>query len=144
MVLVKDLMTKNVVSIDLRKSISDAATLMREKKIGSLVVTDEIIPIGMVTERDFVRRAVANKLLSDTAISEIMSKPLVTIDPNASLEEAARLMLEKKIRRLLVMQDTKMAGIIVASDFIRQLSKDTLTEKILKAIARYPIITTDW
>lgn len=99
MVLVKDLMTKNVISIDLRKSVSDAAVLMREKKIGSLVVTDGETPIGIVTERDFVRRAMANKLSSDKAISKIMSKPLVTIDPDSSLEEAARLMLEKKIRR---------------------------------------------
>ncbi|UCH37076.1 MAG: CBS domain-containing protein [Candidatus Bathyarchaeota archaeon] len=136
-------MTKNVITIDLKKSISDAALLMKERTIGSLVVTDGETPVGIVTERDFVRRAVANKLQFDNSILEIMSKPLVTIDPNFSLEEAARLMLENKIRRLLVLEEGKIKGIIVASDFARQLSEETLSEKILKAIARYPIITTD-
>jgi CBS domain-containing protein len=144
MVQVKDLMTKNVITINLKKSISDAALLMKAKKIGSLVVIDGETPVGIVTERDFVRRAVANKLQFDESISEIISKPLVTIDPDSTLEEAARLMLEKKIRRLLVLEEEKIRGIIVASDFARQLRKETLSEKILRAIARYPVITTDW
>lgn len=144
MVQVKDVMTKDVITINLKKSISDAALLMKVRKIGSLVVTDDETSVGIVTERDFVRRAVANKVQFDESISEITSKPLVTIDPDSTLEEAARLMLEKKIRRLLVIEEEKIKGIIVASDFARQLSKETLSEKILKAIARYPVISTDW
>ena len=144
MVQVKDLMTKKVITIDSKKSISDAALVMKAKKIGSLVVTDNETPIGIVTERDFVRRAVAKKLQFDESISVIMSKPLVTIDSDSTLEEAARLMLDKRIRRLLVLDEEKISGIIVASDFARHLSKETLSEKILMAIARYPVITTDW
>jgi len=135
---VKDLMTKSVITIDIHKTVLDAAKLMSEKTIGSLVVTDSEVPIGIVTERDFVRKAVAEKLPLDTEISKIMSKPLMTIDPDSSLREAARLMLKNKIRRLPVVKENKLIGIIAASDFARQLSKKTITEEMLDALARYP------
>jgi len=135
---VKDLMTKEVITIDLHKTVVDAAALMNEKRKGCLVVTDGEVPIGIVTERDFVRRVVAKKLPLDTAISEIMSKPLIAIDPDSSIREAARLMIKDKIRRLPVTKENKLVGIIVISDFARQLSKKTITEEILEAMARYP------
>ena len=135
---VKKLMTKNVIKIDLQKTIFEAATLMKEKGVGCLVIIDDKIPVGIVTERDFVRRVVANNLPSDIGISKIMSKPLITIEPDSSLREAARLMLKKKIRKLPVVVEKKLVGIIVVSDFARQLSKKTITEEILEAMARYP------
>lgn len=135
---VKDLMTKGIITIDTHKTVLDAAMLMSEKMIGCLVVTDGEVPVGIVTERDFVRRVVAKNLSLDIKISEIMSKPLITIDPDSSLREAARLMLKNKIRRLPVAKENKLIGIIVASDFARQLSKKTITEEILDAMARYP------
>ena len=141
---VKDLMTKEVITIDLRKTVFDAAALMNEKSIGCLVVTDGEVPIGIVTERDFVRRVVAKKLPMDTEISEIMSKPLITIDPDSSIREAARLMLKDKIRRLPVTEENKLVGIIVISDFARQLSKKTITEEILEAMSRYPPVLSPY
>ena len=66
---------------------------------------DGVVPIGIVTERDFVRRVVAKKLPLDTKVSEIMSKSLITVDSDASLKDAARLMSENKIRRLPVKQN---------------------------------------
>ena len=140
---VKDLMTKNVITIDLRKTVLDAATLMNEKKRGCLVIMDGEEPVGIVTERDFVRRVIAKNRPLDTAISKIMSKPLTTIDPDSPLREAARLMLKNKVRRLPVVKEDKLVGIIVASDFARQLSKKTVTEQILNAMARYPISIYD-
>jgi len=141
---VKDLMTKEVITIDLGKTVFDAATLMNEKSIGCLVVTDGEVPIGIVTERDFVRRVVAKKLPIDTVISEIMSKPLITIDPDSSIREAARLMLTDKIRRLPVTKENKLVGILVISDFARQLSKKTITEEILEAMSRYPPVLSPY
>ena len=142
---VRDLMTKNVISIDVDKTILEAAVLMREKTKGCLVITDGESPVGIVTERDFVRRAVAQKLPLDVKISEIMSKPLTTIDSDSSIRNAARLMLKKKIRRLPVVKNEKLIGIIVVSDFAKQLSKKTITEEILNALARYPpIIPYEW
>jgi len=138
MSLVKDLMTRDVVTIDLHKTIFDAAKLMSEKKVGCLVIMDGEVPVRIVTERDFVRRVVAKKLPLDVKIQEIMSKSLITVDPDASIREAARLMLKNKIRRIPVVEENKLVGIIVVSDFARQLSKKTITEKILEAMARYP------
>jgi len=135
---VKDLMTKNPITIDLNNTVFDAAKLMSEKMIGCLVVMDGEVPIGIVTERDFVRKVVAKNLPLDVQISEIMSKPLISIDPDSSIREAARLMSKNKIRRLPVVKENKLVGIIVVSDFARQLSKKTITEKILEAMARYP------
>ncbi|MCJ7633611.1 CBS domain-containing protein [Candidatus Bathyarchaeota archaeon] len=91
-----------------------------------------------MTERDFVRRVIAKKLSLDAKISEIMSKPLITIDPDASIREAARVMINHKVRRLPVVKGSKLVGIIVAADFARQLSEKTITEEILEAMARYP------
>lgn len=141
---VKDLMTKEVITIDLRKTVFDAAALMSEKKKGCLVVTDGEVPIGIVTERDFVRRVVAKKLPLNTEISEIMSKPIITIDSDSSIREAARLMLNGKIRRLPVTKENKLVGIIVISDFARQLSKKTITEEILEAMSRYPPVLSPY
>ena len=136
---VKDLMTKDVVTVDLSKTVFDAAVLMSEKEIACLVVIDDKTLIGIVTERDFVRRVVSKKTPLDAKISEIMSKPLITVDPNSSIRDAARLMINNKIRRLPVVKESNLVGIIVASDFARQLSKKTITEEILEAMARYPI-----
>ena len=135
---VKDFMTKDIITIDMQKSVFDAAVLMNGKTVGCLVIMDGEEPIGIVTERDFVRRVIAKNLPLNTAVSEIMSKPLTTIGPNSPLREAARLMLKNKIRRLPVVKEAKLVGIIVASDFARQLSKKTITEQILDAMARYP------
>jgi len=134
---VKDIMTKDVVKIDVRKTIFDAAKLMTEKQKGCLVIMDDKRPIGMVTERDFVRRVAAKKLPLDTKIIHIMSESLVTITADASLKDAARLMVNNKIRRLPVVRGNKLEGILVVSDFARQLSKKTITEEILEAMARY-------
>jgi CBS domain-containing protein len=135
---VKDLMIKDVITIDLHKTILDAARLMDEKRIGCLVVMDEDVPVGIVTERDFVRRAVVNQLSSSVEVSKIMSQPIITIDPDTSIREAARVMIQNKIRRLLVMKESKLVGIITSADFARQLSKKSISEQILEAMARQP------
>lgn len=136
---VKDLMTKNGITIDLNKTVFDAAVLMSEKEIACLVIMDDKTPIGIVTERDFVRRVVSKKTPLDTKISEIMSKPIITVDPDSSLRDAARLMINSKIRRLPVVKENKLVGILVVSDFAQQLSKKTITEEIWEAMARYPL-----
>ena len=135
---VKDFMTKDIITRDIQKTVLAAAMLMSEKMIGCLVVADGKMPVGIVTERDFVRRVVARNLSPDMELSQIMSKPLITIDPDSSLRDAARLMLKNKIRRLPVIKENRLVGIVVASDFARQLSKKTIPEEILDVLARYP------
>jgi CBS domain-containing protein len=99
---------------------------------------DGEVPVGIVKERDIVRRVVAKKLPFDTKISEIMSNSLITVDPDASLKEAARLMSSNKIRRLPVLKQNRLVGIVVASDFVRNLGKKSVSEEILEAMGRYP------
>jgi CBS domain-containing protein len=139
MVTVKNLMTKKALTIDLQKTVLEAAQLMSQKEVGDLIVVDNEIPIGIVTERDFVRRVVAKERTLDTKVSNVMSRPLITISPEASLKEAARKMVKHRIRRLPVLKEHKLVGIIVVSDFARHLGKKTLTEGILEAIWRQPI-----
>ena len=138
---VKDLMTKNVVTIDSRRTVAEAAALMSEKNIGDLIVMDDSNPVGIVTERDFVRRVLAKQKPTDTLVSEVMTSPLKVIDPEAPIKEAARRMVRSGIRRLPVIKDNKLVGIVTAADFAKQLSKKTLTDDILEAIGRrhYPV-----
>jgi len=135
---VKDLMTKGALTIDKSKTIVEAAELMVQKGVGDVIVLDGETPRGIVTERDFVRRVIAKRKPLDTKISDIMTKPLITIGPEAPLSVAARRMVNNKIRRLPVMKHHKLIGIIVASDFAKHLSKKTLTETVLEAIWRSP------
>ena len=121
MTYVHQLMSKNVITID-DKSAYEAAKIMADKDIGTLIVVDERKPIGIVTERDLVKRVCAKDLkASDIKIRDIMSKPLVTVQPNAPIELAATLMAENKIRRLPVVKDEKLVGIITTVDIIKDL-----------------------
>lgn len=132
-------MTKDVITIDEQKTVFEAAELMSHERVGDLVVMDGKMPIGIVTERDFVRRVVATRRPLDTKVLEIMSKSLVTIAPDSPIKEAARKMAIKRIRRLPVLKEHELVGIITASDLARHLSKKTLAEGILEAIWRSPM-----
>ena len=138
---VKDLMTKNVVTIDAEKTVVEAAVLMSEKDIGDLVVMEGNTPVGIITERDIVRRVLAERKPVSTKVSKVMTTPLKVIDPDAPIKEAARRMVNRKIRRLPVIKDNKLVGILTAADFARHLSKKTLTDDILEAMGRrhYPV-----
>jgi CBS domain-containing protein len=135
---VKDFMTTIVVTIDAQKTVLEAAKLMHQQGVGDLVVVEGKMPKGIVTERDLVRRVMAQKKPLETKVSEIMSAPLITIDEDASLKDAARKMIKNKIRRLAVIKKNELVGIVATSDFARHLSKKTFTEEVLEAISRYP------
>ena len=134
-------MTKNVITIDADKTVIEAADLMSQNNVGDLVVMDKDTPVGIVTERDLVRRVLAERKSLNIKVSEVMTTPLRVIDPEAPLKEAARRMVNKGIRRLPVIKDNKLVGIITATDFARHLSKKTLTDGLLEAIGRshYPV-----
>jgi CBS domain-containing protein len=93
---------------------------------------------GIVTERDLVRRVMALKKPLDTRVCEIMSDPLITIEDDSSLRDAARKMVKYRIRRLPVMKKNLLVGIIATSDFARHISKKTFSEEIFAAMSRYP------
>jgi CBS domain-containing protein len=135
---VKDIMTKEVVTIDPDKTVFEAAERMSQTGLGCLVVVIKAFPVGIVTERDIVRRIVAKRASFETKVVEVMTKDLITIHPDASLREAARVMSNNKIRRLPVLKNNKLVGIVVSSDFVRNVGKKTTTEEILDALGRYP------
>lgn len=131
-------MTKEVTTIGSDKSVFEAAELMSEKGLGCVIVVIKASPVGIITERDIVRRIVAKRASLDVKVTEVMSKTLITVDPDTSLKDAARIMSTNKIRRLPVLKNNKLVGIVVASDFVRNVGKKTTTEEILDALGRYP------
>jgi CBS domain-containing protein len=135
---VKDIMTKDVVTIESSKTVFDAAELMAEKSLGCLIVVIKGFPVGIITERDIVRRIIAKRSSLEAKLSEVMTKTLITIEPETSLKEAARVMSANKIHRLPVIEKNKLVGIVAASDFVRNVGKKTTTEEILEALGRYP------
>ena len=136
---VKEIMTKSVITIGMSGTVREAAKLMNQQNVGDLVVIDGGMAKGIVTERDLVRRVIAQRKPLDTKINEVMSSPPITVQENCSLRDAARKMVKYKIRRLPVMQDGKLVGIIATSDFARQLSKKSFSEAVIAAMTRYPL-----
>jgi CBS domain-containing protein len=133
---VKDIMTKDVTTIEVNHSIFEAAELMSSKCIGCLIVVIQAFPVGIITERDIVRRIVAKRRSLDLRVVEIMTKKLITVDPDISLKDAARVMSTNKIRRMPVLKHNKLVGIVAASDFVRNIGKKTTIEEILNALGR--------
>lgn len=117
---VRHIMTKNIISVKDSASIVTAASVMVDNDIGSIVVTKSGNPVGIVTEKDIVKECCAKKLCGgDLKVEEVMSAPLITIDADASLGEAAMLMSDNRIRRLLVTEKGKIVGIITERDVLR-------------------------
>jgi len=116
--LVKDVMNKNVVVAKSDVTIREATKVMNKFHIGSLVVLKEEKIAGILTERN-VLTAVANGKDADaTAIEDIMTRKVVTIDPDETVEAAVDLMTQHKIKKLPVVEDNKLKGIITASDIV--------------------------
>ena len=137
--LVKDVMEENVQTIDLNANVKKGAAVMAKKGIGSLVVVQEGRAVGIVTERDLVSKIIADGLdPAKVLVRDIMSTPLITIQPDAKIAEAARLMNEYKIRRVVVTAaDGSLAGIVTASDLARVLAeRKEYSDTTLNAIAR--------
>jgi CBS domain-containing protein len=136
---VRDFMTTNVITIDVYRTVLEAAKLMHQQDVGDLVVMEGNEPKGIVTERDLVRRVMAQKKPLETKINEVMSSPLITIEEDSSIKEAARKMVKYKIRRLPVTKKAVLVGIIATSDFARHISKKSFSETMIAAMSRYPL-----
>ena len=143
MSLVKDIMTRYVITINANDCVLEATKLMESNHIGCLVVINDNKPVGILTERDFVRKVLAKKMPFETKLSEIMSTPIITIDCDASLKEASALMTDNKIRRLAVTKEDKLIGIVVAADFVRNHAKPTVSDILMKIIDRSSAYSSD-
>ncbi len=132
---VRDIMQKNVVTIEHDKSALDAAKLISEKDISFLVIVKEGKPIGVVTERDFVRKIDSeDKQSSKVSLSEIMSFKFRWVEPNTDIEDAVQKMVNNNIRRLIVLENEKLVGVITQTDLADFLRSKLLIEGTVKNI----------
>jgi len=117
---VMDIMSIPVRTAKETEKVSDAARKMDRYGVGGVIVVDRKgKPVGIITERDMVKRVVAKNLLpSRVKAASIMSKPLATISSNKDISEAAKTMSRLKIRRLAVMEGTKLVGVITSKDIV--------------------------
>lgn len=115
----KKIMSEPVVTVLPSETVLRCARLMKEKDIESLVVAWGEQGVGIITEKDIVRRVVAEGLAYDTKVLEVMSKPLITIHADSTPEEAMAKMREHSIKRLPVEEKGRIIGIVVQSDLIK-------------------------
>ena len=133
---VAQVMSSDVASIETRDTLQAAAAKMAEINVGSLPVLRDGRLAGIVTDRDIVVRAVARGAAPDTAIADVMSDGVVTLTPDMSVDQAARLMSDKQIRRLYVVDNDALVGVVSLGDLavdaeadeageaLREISKD--------------------
>ncbi len=117
---VEDVMVKEVITIDEESTIKEAAELMNKFEIGCLISIKKDKAMGIVTERDIMRRVVAEgKDPSRIKVRDIMTSPLVVAEPDMDLAEAVKLMFQMKIKKLPVVDDKKLVGLVSLTDIAR-------------------------
>ena len=132
---VRDIMQKNVITIESVKNAHDAAIILKEREISFLVVVKEGKPIGIVSERDIVRKIVADNNDAQTAqLETIMSKNFKWVEPNASIESAVQKMLNNNIRRLVVLENENLVGVITQTDLTEFLRSKILINATVENI----------
>jgi CBS domain-containing protein len=118
--LIKEVMTKNVMTIEYSAPVKKAAELMAENDIGCLIVTKEGKPTGIVTERDMLQRVLLQfRDPRITRIDDIMSTPLIASKPDTELHKALRLMNERRIKKLPIVEDGLLIGLLTLTDVVR-------------------------
>ena len=144
----ENVMTTEVAVMNKSASVKKAAEVMAQEDVSAIIVTVEGKAIGIVTERDILRRIVAeDKNAMKTKLKEIMPSPLVTIEPSTDLEEAARLMFEKRMKNLPVVHENRLIGLInlqdiclIQPEILKLLRENMETPKNIQKVLRYYII----
>jgi len=119
---IKDVMTKALVSVDPVTSLYQISKMMEQGGMGSILVKKDGVPSGIITDRDFAIKIAAYGVSMDSPVEKIATFPLQTINSNDSLLDAAKMMADKKIRKLAVVEDEKVVGIITSTDLVNQLA----------------------
>ena len=141
---VSEVMTKDVIhSVSSKASVEEAAKKMRQVRRGCLVIVEKGHLVGIVTERDIVQKAIAQgKSPQGTLVSEIMSKPVISVGPEALVSDAARVMADNKVRRLPVTVATEVVGMLTVTDMARYLQAKGRTDQMLAVMARASSLLT--
>ncbi len=148
---VRDVMVREVITVDENSTVKEAVDIMNEFQIGSLIVLERGKAMGIVTERDFLRRVIAGaKDVMNTKVKEIMTTPLVVVEPSTDLEEAMKLMFQNKIKKLAVVDANKLVGIVTLTDIARfqpqmirmlkQLASKQAAPKSMRKVIDYYIV----
>jgi CBS domain-containing protein len=135
---VKDLMTKDPIMVDSERSVRETAITMDRSGHGCLLVTAAGKVVGIITERDLVRRALTKGgRMSRTRVKYIMSSPLIVVNPDVTVEEAAKVMAHHRVRRLPVVGANGLTGMISVTDIAKYLAEQSENAPtIFKAMAR--------
>ena len=122
-ILIQDIMTRALITVNLSTTALQVAKMMEQGGIGAILVQNNSNPVGIVTDRDFATRIAANDLPLNTAVENIMSTPLITINHDEPISSAAEMMTSKKIRKLAVTENGKIVGIVTSTDLVTKLAK---------------------
>jgi CBS domain-containing protein len=129
---VQDIMTKDVIAVDENVSALEAAKIMTEKGISSLIIEKDHAPIGIISERDFVKKICAKDMMPSTIkVGSMMSKLQTFATPDTSVEVAVQRMVNHRIRRLPIISDGRVVGIITVTDLAKHLRTILLIEGVL-------------
>ncbi len=135
--LIKEIMIKNVIMVVDSESIVKASEMMVENKIGSLVVINkDKRMVGMLTERDILGPVSKSQDLSKLKVADVMTKNIFYVRPDDTVEDAAEIMSENKIKRLPVIENNSLVGIVSAMDVVA--SEPKFIEKISQLITKQP------
>ncbi|RJS78335.1 CBS domain-containing protein [Candidatus Bathyarchaeota archaeon] len=148
---VEDVMIKEVITIDENASVKEAAEVMNKFEIGCLIAIREGKAIGIITERDLLKRVVAEaRDTTKTKVKDVMSSPLVVVEPNMNLEEAVKLMFQMKIKKLPVVEGKRLVGLVSLTDIARfqpqmikilkQLAMRQAAPKSMKKVIDYYVV----
>lgn len=136
---VKDIMKRSVISIDSKITVNQAAKTMDDAKVGALIVIEDNTPIGIITDRDFAIKIAAHAYPIHTEVRKIMSSPLISIGPDESVWMAADLMYTRGIRKIPVIDNDVVVGIVTASDLVNQLAvctEDDMRQMYYQSISK--------
>jgi len=133
----KDIMVKSVVTIEPNESVKEAAKRMNLYGIGCLIVVDKGKVAGIFTERDILTKVVeTSKNAGKTKVSEIMSTKLVVGTPDMDVVDAARMMLQKKIKKLPVVTDSQLVGLVTFTDIVRTVRMEPEMMNVIKDLTK--------
>ena len=135
---IKEIMTTNVKTIRPEDTVKSLAQIMIKENIGDMVViSGSGIIAGIATERDIIKQVVVSGSFGETKVQDIMTKEILTIGPEATLEEAADVMVKNKIKKLPVIDKGRLVGIVTATDLVAYENK--LVEKVAHLITSSPM-----
>lgn len=148
---VEDVMVKEVITIDENSTVKESAEVMNKFEIGCLITVRKGKAMGIITERDLLKRVIADaRDAAKTKVKDIMSSPLVVVEPSTDLEEAVKLMFQMKIKKLPVVDGKRLIGLISLTDIARfqpqmmkilkQLATKRAAPKSMKKVIDYYVV----